>query len=54
MNLYIKFAAKYALKMGSALFIATMSIAIVSSLLKGSADPISVVIQRLLVASIVG
>ncbi|GIU14801.1 hypothetical protein TUM3792_06090 [Shewanella sp. MBTL60-007] len=53
MKPYIKFAANYALKMGGALFIATMSIAIVSSLLKGSADPISVVIQRLLIASIV-
>ncbi len=53
MKLYIKFAAKYALKMGGALFVATMSIAIVSSLLKGSDDPTSVVIQRLLIASVV-
>jgi Na+-translocating ferredoxin:NAD+ oxidoreductase RnfE subunit len=53
LKLYIKFAAKYALKMGGALFAVTMSIAIVSSLLKGSDDPVSVVIQRLLLASVV-
>jgi len=39
--------------MGSALFVATMSIAIVSSLIKGSEDPVSVVIQRLIIASAV-
>ncbi len=38
--------------MGGALFIVTMSIAIVSSLIKGSEDPISVVIQRLVIASV--
>lgn len=52
MKLYIKFAAKYALKMGTALFLATMSIAIVSSLLRGSEDPVSVVILRLAIASV--
>ncbi|QQX81581.1 hypothetical protein JK628_06890 [Shewanella sp. KX20019] len=53
MKLYIKFAAIYALRMGGALFAVTMFIAIVSSFLKGSDDPISVVIQRLAIASIV-
>jgi hypothetical protein len=38
--------------MGGALFVVTMSIAIFSSLIKGSEDPISTVIQRLLIASV--
>ena len=52
MKHYIKFASNYAIRIGGALFLATMSIAIISSLIKGSEDPISVVIQRLLIASI--
>jgi|TARA_R110000764_G_scaffold238561_1_gene335879 hypothetical protein len=44
---YVKFASKYALKMGMILFLITFSVVAVKVMIIGSNDPTSVVLKRL-------
>ena len=49
---YVKFASKYALKMGSILFFITFAVVAVKVLMTGSSDPTSLVLKRLGIGAI--